>query len=190
MITNKEQLHSVLLREKKQYFGSRVAYMKSLLLHERESAIWRFQKYLRQLEFYEHQKRSKFLVARLLAWGGYSCYSRKTNKLRERLGIEIWHSCFDEGLIIWHSSGILVNSKCRIGKNCQLHGNNCIGNDGKTEGVPVIGDNCNIGFGASIIGDIRLGNNVTIGAGAVVNKSFEGDNIVLAGVPAKIIRRG
>ena len=70
MITNKEQLHSVLLREKKQYFGSRVAYMKSLLLHERESAIWRFQKYLRQLEFYEHQKRSKFLVARLLAWGG------------------------------------------------------------------------------------------------------------------------
>ena len=84
----------------------------------------------------------------------------------------------------------MVNSKCRIGKNCQLHGNNCIGNDGKTEGVPVIGDNCNIGFGASIIGDIRLGNNVTIGAGAVVNKSFEGDNIVLAGVPAKIIRRG
>jgi len=40
-----------------------------------------------------------------------------------------------------------------------------------------------------IFGPIKLGNNVIIGANAVVNKSFKEDNIVLAGIPAKIVKR-
>ena len=36
---------------------------------------------------------------------------------------------------------------------------------------------------------IKIGNNVSIGANAVVNKSFDEDNIVLAGIPAKIVKR-
>ena len=45
-----------------------------------------------------------------------------------------------------------------------------------------------IGAGASVIGDIRIADNVTIGAGAVVNKSCLESNVVLAGVPAKIVK--
>lgn len=55
-------------------------------------------------------------------------------------------------------------------------------------GVPVIGDNCYIGPGAKLFGDIRIGNNVAIGANSVVNKSFE-DNVTIAGVPAKIVNK-
>lgn len=50
-----------------------------------------------------------------------------------------------------------------------------------------IGDNCWIGANATVIGGVTLGDNVVIGAGAVVTKSF-GDNVVLAGVPARVTK--
>ncbi|MGF7437247.1 sugar O-acetyltransferase [Lentilactobacillus senioris] len=50
-----------------------------------------------------------------------------------------------------------------------------------------IGDNCWIGGGAIITPGVTLGNNVIVGAGSVVTKSF-GDNLVIAGNPARVIR--
>ena len=49
-----------------------------------------------------------------------------------------------------------------------------------------IGDNCLVNTGATIIGPVVIGNNVTIGAGAVVTKDVP-NNAVVAGVPAKVI---
>ena len=55
--------------------------------------------------------------------------------------------------------------------------------------MPVkIGKNCWIGGNAVINPGVTLGDNVVVGSGAVVTKSF-GDNVILAGVPAKIIGR-
>ena len=51
----------------------------------------------------------------------------------------------------------------------------------------VIGDNCYISTGATILAPITIGNNVTIAAGAVVNKDVP-DNCVVGGVPAKVIK--
>lgn len=60
---------------------------------------------------------------------------------------------------------------------------------GAEYGMPItIGDNVWIGAGAIINPGVTIGNNVVIGSGAVVTKSF-GDDVVLGGVPAKIIRR-
>ena len=56
-----------------------------------------------------------------------------------------------------------------------------------TDTLPVIGDNVEIGAGAIVIGKITIGNNVIIGAGAVVVKDVP-DNAIVAGNPAKIIR--
>ncbi len=52
--------------------------------------------------------------------------------------------------------------------------------------MPVIGDNVYIGSGAKIIGSVNVGNNVAIGANAVLTKDVP-DNAVVVGVPAKVI---
>ena len=52
---------------------------------------------------------------------------------------------------------------------------------------PILGDNVYIGPGAKLFGKITIADNISIGANAVVTKSFEQENISIAGVPAKII---
>ena len=52
----------------------------------------------------------------------------------------------------------------------------------------VIGDGCDIGANAVVLPGVSLGRNVQVGAGAVVSRSFE-DETVIAGVPARILKR-
>ncbi len=94
---------------------------------------------------------------------------------------------------------ILDVNKVKIGKNCMLAPNVGIYSathpiraeeryNGVELGYPItIGDNCWIGGGAVICPNVTLGNNVVVGAGSVVTKSF-GDNVVIAGNPAKVIK--
>ena len=58
----------------------------------------------------------------------------------------------------------------------------------KVGGAPIIGENCYIGAGAKIIGNILVGSNVKIGAGAVVTENIE-DNVTVVSVKSRIIRR-
>lgn len=53
---------------------------------------------------------------------------------------------------------------------------------------PIIGNNVSVGCHVCILGPIKIGNNVTIGAGSVVIKDVP-DNCVIAGNPARIIKR-
>ena len=93
---------------------------------------------------------------------------------------------FDKGLFIDHLEPIVVNTHAKVGKNCIIESFVAIASNGIDNGAPVIGDNVVIGTGAKVIGNIAIGDNVIIGANSVVNKSF-GDNVTIAGVPAKII---
>lgn len=102
-----------------------------------------------------------------------------------RLGFSIPPGAFGPGLSIAHWGTIAV-ANARIGKNCRIHQGVTIGSANGQ--FPTIGDNCFIGANACVIGGVTLGNNVRIGAGAVVTKSF-GDNAVLVGVPAVDISR-
>lgn len=83
--------------------------------------------------------------------------------------------------------GVVIHARSVIGRNCIIGANTTIG--GKSGGyeVPVIGDNVEISAGARILGPVRIGNNVIIGANAVVVKDVP-DNCIVAGIPAKIIK--
>ena len=51
----------------------------------------------------------------------------------------------------------------------------------------IIGNDCWIGGHATILPGVHLGNNVIVAAGAVVTRSF-GDDVIIGGNPARIIR--
>jgi acetyltransferase-like isoleucine patch superfamily enzyme len=51
----------------------------------------------------------------------------------------------------------------------------------------VIGDNVWIGANAIILPGVEIGNYCVVGAGAVVTKSFKNDNLIIAGNPARVI---
>ena len=141
--------------------------------------IRRYLKFLRKEERYTLDSPS-----RLKAYW----YKARKNRLGSRLGFIISAGCFGEGLRIDHYGSIIVNPKARIGKTCLIHGNCCIGNKGgESQDSPVIGDNVNIGQNAQILGGIRIADNVTIAAGAVVVRDVLEVGATVAGVPAKVL---
>jgi serine O-acetyltransferase len=90
------------------------------------------------------------------------------------------------GLFFLHGFATIVSAKS-IGNNCWINQQVTIGYT-TPEGAPVIGNNVRIYAGAKILGDIKIGNNVIIGANAVVVKNIP-DNCTVVGVPAYIIKR-
>ena len=53
----------------------------------------------------------------------------------------------------------------------------------------VIGEDCWIGMNAAILPGVELGNQTVVGAGAIVTHSFKEGTCIIAGVPAKFIRK-
>lgn len=88
------------------------------------------------------------------------------------------------GVKLAHPYATIINAKT-IGSSLYINHLVTIGEkDGKK---PVIGNNVEIHANASVIGGITIGDNVIIGAGAVVVKDVP-SNAVVAGNPAKIIK--
>lgn len=82
--------------------------------------------------------------------------------------------------------GVVIGDYTKIRQNCQIYSNVCIGAKGKNsnDGNPEIRDNCVVGTGSIILGNIKIGNNVIIAAGFVIIDSMP-DNVMVAGNPAK-----
>ncbi|WP_104489048.1 acyltransferase [Acinetobacter indicus] len=64
--------------------------------------------------------------------------------------------------------------------------NNLDNHDGDKD--VTIGEKCWIGMNSVILPGVVLGNKTIVAAGAIVTKSFEEGNVVLAGIPAKVIK--
>ncbi len=104
-------------------------------------------------------------------------------------GVTISHKTdIGKGLFIAHIGNIVIGHSTKIGDYCSLHQGVTFGGAGvgKENGSPTLGDNAYVSTGAVIVGRIVIGNNVSIGANAVVVKDAP-DNVSLGGVPAKII---
>jgi serine O-acetyltransferase len=85
-----------------------------------------------------------------------------------------------------HFGGIIISGYATFGDNCIIRNGVTIGlQDIDHPVAPRIGNNVEIGAGAKLLGDIVVGDNVTIGANAVVIKSVPPDSIAV-GVPAHV----
>ncbi len=80
------------------------------------------------------------------------------------------------GLFIQHGFSSVISAR-KIGKDCWINQQVTIGHT--REGSPIIGDNVRIGAGAIVVGRIVIGNNVTIGAGATVNFDVPDNSLVV-----------
>ena len=82
--------------------------------------------------------------------------------------------------------GIIVSHNAHIGKNATIFHQVTIGEGG--DGAPTIGDNCYIGAGAKITGNIHIGNNVKIGTNCVVFEDIPDNATVVLPCP-RVIQR-
>jgi serine O-acetyltransferase len=94
-----------------------------------------------------------------------------------------------KNFVIEHSGGIVVSGYAKFGDNCRIRNGVVIGLSRVDDPcAPSFGDNVDIGAGAKVLGAIRVGNNVCIGANAVVLKDVP-DNTIAVGVPAVVKSR-
>ncbi|MCA9405375.1 MAG: serine acetyltransferase [Candidatus Omnitrophica bacterium] len=96
---------------------------------------------------------------------------------------------FDEGLVFMHPVGVVINGGVKGGKNIVIESGVVIGaaKNGLPVQVPVLGNDVFIGSGAKILGGITVGNNVKIGANAVVVKNVP-DNATVVGIPGRVVQ--
>ncbi len=95
------------------------------------------------------------------------------------------------GFFVDHGMGVVIGETTEIGDNCVLFHNVTLGGTGKHKGKrhPTVGNNVLIGTGAILLGPIRVGNNVRIGANSFVVMRDIPDDCTVAGTPARIIKR-
>lgn len=85
--------------------------------------------------------------------------------------------------------GIIIAPGAHIGKNVRICQQVTIGNDFKdAKHVPTIGNNVEIYPGAKIIGSIKIGDNVKIGANAVVTQDIPDNATVVVEKPRIIVQ--
>ena len=90
------------------------------------------------------------------------------------------------GLRIHHFGNIFIHSGVKIGANCTLRQGVTIGNRHEGGGVPVLGDDVELGAYAQVLGEIRIGDGARIGALSVVLQDVP-PGATAVGIPAKIL---
>ncbi|WP_066627093.1 serine O-acetyltransferase [Labilibacter marinus] len=180
MILSKEELRKYLLEDSRRF--ETIPSLKDKILHNEVWYIYKYQCQLRFVEFYKNTGKSKLLFL-------YHFFRYK--RLGFKLRFTIYPNTIGPGLRIFHTGDFVhVKKCCKIGKNCTLLpgvviGNKNINDDGSWV---TVGDNCYFGLGAKIFGEVKIGNNVVIGANSVVVKDIP-DNCVVSGIPAVIIKK-
>src|SRR5476651_1970676 len=88
-----------------------------------------------------------------------------------------------------HGMGIVIGETAEIGNDVLLYQGVTLGGTGNEKGKrhPTLGNNVVVGTGAKVLGNIRIGDNVKVGAGSVVVHPVP-DNSTVVGVPGRVVR--
>lgn len=112
-------------------------------------------------------------------------------RTRHRTGIEIHPGAtIGKRFFIDHGMGVVIGETTIIGDNCMLYQGVTLGGTGKESGKrhPTLGDNVIVGVGASVLGNVYIGDNSKIGGGAVVVHDVP-SNCTVVGIPGHVVRR-
>lgn len=120
-----------------------------------------------------------FVLARLV-----STFSRFITSIEIHPGARI-----GKRLFIDHGLGVVIGETAEIGDDVLLYQGVTIGGTGNECGKrhPTLGNRVVVGTGASVLGNIRLGDDVRVGAGAVVVHSVPASSTVV-GIPGRVVR--
>ena len=88
-----------------------------------------------------------------------------------------------------HGMGVVIGETAEIGDDVLLYQGVTLGGTGNEQGKrhPTIGNNVVVGTGAKVLGSIRIGSHVKIGAGSVVVRPVP-DYSTVVGIPGRIVR--
>lgn len=115
-------------------------------------------------------------------------YRHFYRRFRNLYGIELpYTAAVGRRVVIEHQSGIVIHGASVIGDDCIIRQNCTLGVrrvDRPTE-APVLGQHVDVGAGAVILGNVRIGDRATIGANAVVLTDVPAGALAV-GVPAQI----
>ncbi|WP_289857102.1 DapH/DapD/GlmU-related protein [uncultured Muribaculum sp.] len=181
MITTKKELKSWLQVDHKA-FGFKYPILAKFSWSE-NGTMYAYLRNLRYLEYYTN-KRQRPWDKLLRAW-----HFLRWRRLNLRHQLYIKPNCVGPGLHIVHHGYRRIDSVKSVGCNLTILPMVLIGKknpDANTDGC-TIGNNVYIGAGAVIMNPVNIGDNVIIGAGSVVTKDIPSGCIV-AGNPAKIIK--
>lgn len=110
---------------------------------------------------------------------------------RNHYGIELPYSVkLGRRVVIEHQGGIVIHGNSVIGDGCIIRQGVTLGNRYLyyPNHAPRLGRGVNVGAGAKLLGDIRIGNGAAIGANSVVLRDVEDDDTVV-GIPARSLVR-
>lgn len=177
MIKTKSELYYYIAEDAKvNGVSPGLKYYIALLYGNVNACVFRYLKSLRKYEYY-HNKGSFLRYF-------YRFYNRRLG-LKYNLAIPI--NVVGYGLYLPHiEGGIIVN--CRsIGCYCKINSGVVIGSKHDNTQIADIGNNVELAIGSKVIGKITIGNNVIVAPNAVVVKDVP-DNVIVGGVPAKLIK--
>lgn len=131
-----------------------------------------------------YRKRNRFLFYFFFLW---------LRRLKHKYGFDIsYRTTIGKGLYIGHFGGIVIHGDAEIGEYCNLSQGMTIGVlvRGNKVGIPKIGDRVFIGPGAVILGGITVGNDVLIGANAIVTFDVADKSVLAAPLATVISEKG
>lgn len=132
-----------------------------------------------------------YRMAHLLYTNNFTFIAKLISQIsRFFTGIEIHPAALiGKRLLIDHGSGVVIGETAVVGDDCILFHGVTLGGRGNVKGKrhPTLRNGVVVGAGAKILGNVEIGNNVKIGANAVVLSDVP-DDATAVGVPAKTVR--